>query len=145
MVHVLCKRNMLRKKSLARYHDDMGEENAVVPKRKFTTEKGGRPRVEVNPEVIRALATKGAAKAEIARYCGISVDTLDRRFAEVVDNGYNERKLKLRDLQFKSAEAGNVVMQIFLGKNELGQRDRFDDEVASNNISINILELPKGS
>ena len=35
-------------------------------------------------------------------------------------------KIKLRKLQWKSAEKGNVTMQIFLGKNILGQQDRLE-------------------
>ena len=40
-------------------------------------------------------------------------------------------KLRLRQLQFKSAEKGNVVMQIWLGKQILGQSESViteDDE-----------------
>ncbi len=35
-------------------------------------------------------------------------------------------KIKLRKLQWKSADKGNVTMQIFLGKNILGQKDRHE-------------------
>jgi len=36
-------------------------------------------------------------------------------------------KFGLRQLQWKSAEKGNVTMQIFLGKNILGQKDRIEE------------------
>ena len=35
-------------------------------------------------------------------------------------------KMRLRQLQWKSAENGNVTMQIFLGKNILGQQDKIE-------------------
>ena len=35
-------------------------------------------------------------------------------------------KMRLRQLQWKSAESGNVTMQIFLGKNILGQQDKIE-------------------
>ena len=35
--------------------------------------------------------------------------------------------MRLRQLQWKSAEQGNVTMQIFLGKNILGQQDKLEE------------------
>ena len=35
--------------------------------------------------------------------------------------------MRLRQLQWKSAEKGNVSMLIFLGKNILGQQDRLEE------------------
>jgi hypothetical protein len=35
-------------------------------------------------------------------------------------------KLRLRQLQWQSASKGNVTMQIFLGKNMLGQQDKIE-------------------
>ena len=35
--------------------------------------------------------------------------------------------MRLRQLQWKSAENGNVTMQIFLGKNILGQQDKLEE------------------
>ena len=35
-------------------------------------------------------------------------------------------KMRLRQLQWKSAEKGNVTMQIFIGKNMLGQQDKIE-------------------
>ncbi len=34
--------------------------------------------------------------------------------------------MRLRQLQWNSAERGNIVMQIFLGKNLLGQTDKIE-------------------
>lgn len=41
------------------------------------------------------------------------------------------RRIKLRQLQWKSAEAGNVTMQIWLGKQMLGQSDKQETVVKS--------------
>ena len=40
--------------------------------------------------------------------------------------GRAEVKIRLRQLQWKSADKANVTMQIFLGKNILGQKDRHE-------------------
>lgn len=35
--------------------------------------------------------------------------------------------MRLRQLQWKACESGNVTMLIFLGKNMLGQQDRIEE------------------
>ena len=63
----------------------------------------------------------------------MTMDTLDRRaqeahgktFAQYVSekqNGWG--KIRLRQLQWKAAESGNVSMLIWLGKQYLGQSDK---------------------
>ena len=48
-------------------------------------------------------------------------------------------KISLRRWQFKSAEAGNVTMQIWLGKQYLGQREQIEtDNKNDNTININV-------
>jgi hypothetical protein len=44
--------------------------------------------------------------------------------------------MSLRRLQWKSAEAGNTTMQIFLGKQWLDQTEKTDD-----NISVDFEDL----
>jgi hypothetical protein len=41
-------------------------------------------------------------------------------------------KASLRRIQWKLAEAGNATMCVWLGKQLLGQRDKFDDAVTDN-------------
>jgi hypothetical protein len=62
---------------------------------------------------------------------GVSVDTLHRHpeFAEVYKKGTEGGRKSLRRMQFESATKGNVVMQIWLGKQYLGQRDKLDQHV----------------
>lgn len=68
---------------------------------------------------------------EMAGVLGISYDTLERKikekyhksFAEWYKDSSANGNMSLRRLQWKSAESGNVTMQIFLGKQWLGQTD----------------------
>jgi hypothetical protein len=56
----------------------------------------------------------------------ISVDTLQRRYLEPYNAGLQKCKASLRRKQFELAQAGNVTMLIWLGKNLLGQKDRHE-------------------
>jgi hypothetical protein len=63
---------------------------------------------------------------EIANYLDISVRTLlrDDEFCHIYKKGLDKGKMSIRRQQYKSAEDGNVTMQIWLGKQYLNQRDR---------------------
>lgn len=73
---------------------------------------------------MRAAARFGASNREIADMFGCDEGTIrHERYAVLLAKARAERRMKLRQMQWKSAEAGSVAMQIFLGKNELGQSD----------------------
>ena len=105
--------------------------------------KTGRPLKEVNEELVKSMASILCTMKEISSVVGVSVDTLEKRFTDVLRIGQEEGKCSLRRLQWKSAEAGNVNMQIWLGKQWLGQRDKQPDEVASTTINVQVSEIPK--
>ena len=90
----------------------------------------GRPRVEVDLEMLANLAGFLFTAADCARFFGCGVSTIDRRLKEAGWSGYAEffhihsagTRIRLRQLQWKSAASGNVSMQIWLGKQYLGQQ-----------------------
>ena len=84
----------------------------------------GRPRKMVDEQAILKLASKGRTLTEIAAYCGVSDDTISRRFAEVIKRGRSLMRGSLRAKQFELAMRGNPTMLVWLGKQELGQTDR---------------------
>lgn len=83
-----------------------------------------RPRKKIDPVAVEKLAMIGCTVPEIAAYCDCSVDTIDRRFADLVKKGKEQGKSSLRRMQWKAAEAGNTGMLVWLGKQLLGQRDK---------------------
>src|SRR5260370_22441601 len=87
--------------------------------------KRGRPRKFVNLELVEKLAHIQCTHSEIASTLNVSVDTLWRhpKFAEFYKRGAEGGRKSLRRMQFESANKGNVIMQIFLGKVYLGQCD----------------------
>jgi hypothetical protein len=83
-----------------------------------------RKQIVVSPEqYISDLAEKQCSKVEISARLGISVDTLDRHYAEIYTKGRQTGKAKLREKIYDVALAGNTVMLIFLAKAMLGLKE----------------------
>ena len=106
--------------------------------------KGGRPKIEVNYDMIKKLASIFCTGEEIADILEISYDTLERRikskykcsFADYIKKYNNTGKASLRRMQFKSAEAGNATLQVWLGKQYLGQTDKQEIDYTEKKIII---------
>ena len=91
----------------------------------------GRPKIVIDWELVQKLAHIQCTQAEIATAVGVSVDTLHRHpeFAEVHKRGAEGGRKSIRRMQFESATKGSIAMQIWLGKQYLGQRDNLDQRV----------------
>ena len=83
----------------------------------------GRPKIEVDEELLASLAGIGCTTLEMASILGCSKDTLERRFAALIEKGRSEMKRSLRRTQLRLAEEGNAAMAIWLGKQLLGQHE----------------------
>ena len=101
--------------------------------------KIGRPRIVVDPKVVEAMSQAGAPNTEIADFLGCSVDTLTRRFADLLTKSRAGRKVRLRRLQWTAAEAGNPALLIWLGKQELAQREPKQELEHSGGLTIEQL------
>ena len=89
----------------------------------------GRPPIKVDKDVLRNLCEIQCTIKEIAYVLGVSVDTLNRNYRDVIDEGKSQGKIALRRAQWRNAmEKNNVTMQIWLGKNVLNQTDTPLDE-----------------
>jgi hypothetical protein len=86
----------------------------------------GRPRKQVDLALAEELAGIFCTQEEIAGILKVSVDTLQRNkdFCGMYKRAQETAKSSLRRAQFKKAMEGNVVMQIWLGKQYLGQSDK---------------------
>lgn len=87
---------------------------------------GGRPKVVINSEQVEQLAAINCSVEEIAAVMGCHKRTLERRFAAVIKNGRDKGRMSLKRAQYTLALKGNATMQIWLGKQLLGQRDQRD-------------------
>ena len=80
----------------------------------------------IDTKQIEKLASFGCSNTEIAEFYGCDESLIRKSFSESLLKGRAKGKIRLRQLQWKSAEKGNVTMQIFLGKNMLGQQDKIE-------------------
>jgi hypothetical protein len=90
--------------------------------------KGGRPKKELDYELIEELAKIQCTQDEIASCVGVNVKTLraDEKFLDLYKKGQETGKKSLRRYQFDCAKKGNSAMLIWLGKQYLGQKDNID-------------------
>ncbi len=105
-----------------------------------------RKRVVIDFEQVEKLARLGCTHDEIASYLGCNRKTLERskKFLEVYERGLDHARISIRRMQIKAAQDGNSTMLIFLGKQLLGQRDKFPetDNAAGNDKVTIINDLP---
>jgi AraC-like DNA-binding protein len=106
-----------------------------------------RPRLNIDPELIRKLAKIGCTTPEIASICGCSEDTIERRFAGILKKGRASFCQSLRRQQARLAAKGNATMLVWLGKQMLGQRDTPQTEDAKGlpTLKIEIEQKPTGT
>ena len=118
---------------------------------KTKAKKNGRPETPIDWKQVENLLMAGCLGTEVAASIGISEDTLYRRVVKELKyesfTAYSaEFKQKgdslLKAKQFESAiKDKNIPMQIWLGKQRLGQKDKTDLEV--NSVSKVHIEVPK--
>ena len=94
-----------------------------MKKDNMKSNKIGRPLKQVDEKLVKDLASIFCTMDEMAAIVGVSVDTLERRFAEAIKRGRETAKSSLRRLQWKAAKKGNTSILIWLGKQYLGQRE----------------------
>ena len=88
---------------------------------------GGRPKkYQVDGQKLQKLAGYGHTVRECADILGCSEDILNKSYSTFYTKGRENMKRRLRMAQIKKALEGNVVMQIWLGKQYLDQKDKSD-------------------
>jgi hypothetical protein len=102
----------------------------------------GRPKKTVDFDTLEKLCNIQCTGEEIAAYFEIDYDTLNRiihehynmTFSEYFNQNRGKGKISLRRVQYQSAMSGNTTMQIWLGKNWLGQTDKQEISHQGDNI-----------
>jgi predicted transcriptional regulator len=84
----------------------------------------GRPKADIDPDVVKALAGVGCTVEEIADHFEVNKKTIERRFSKLIDKGRLSRNRSLRRKQYELAMRGDKTMLIWLGKQLLGQSDK---------------------
>lgn len=109
--------------------------------------KGHTPaKDKINKEQFENLCNLWCTLIEISEFFGVSEDTLEswckdtygETFSDVYKRKNSKGKIALRRWQMKSAEKGNVTMQIWLGKQHLNQREHLLDNLEGETPHLNI-------
>ena len=82
----------------------------------------------LDTEQVEKLAGFGCTNTEIASFFGCDESLIRKSYSEFLTKGRDKGKIRLRQLQWRAAERGNVSMMIWLGKQVLGQVDRQEVE-----------------
>ena len=88
------------------------------------TQSIGRPKKDLDEDVIAKLSQIGCTQEEIGAVVGISARTLQRRYADLVAENKNKGKASLRKVLWKKALKGDPKLLIWLSKNELNMVDK---------------------
>jgi hypothetical protein len=89
----------------------------------------------IDAEQVEKLAGLGCTNVEIASFFGCDESLIRKSYSEYIAKGKEKGKIRLRQLQMRAAEKGNVAMLIWLGKQMLGQTDKQE---------ITTTDLPEG-
>jgi hypothetical protein len=103
----------------------------------------GRKLKEVDVDLLASLASIQCTDEEIASVLDISVDTLVKRFYEILHKNRNIGKSSLRRTQWKMAQDGNPAAAIWLGKVYLKQKEEKDESERDLVLNINVNKIEK--
>jgi len=97
------------------------------------------------PQTVFDFARQGMTQEQIGAICGVSQQRISEIFKtkdELRDawmQGRGEMQLSLRQCQLRAAEAGDRTALVWLGKNELGQRDSIKEVEAHVDTQVTFI------
>jgi hypothetical protein len=99
--------------------NDINKANTTIK-----TKSIGRPKKELDEDIIAKLSQIGCTQEEIGSVVGISARQLQRRYADLVADNKNKGKASLRKKMWEKALKGDPKMLIWLSKNYLNMVDK---------------------
>ena len=78
----------------------------------------------IDTDLLEKLASFGCTNTEIAEFFGCTKSLLTKSYSTNLTKGREKGKIRLRQMQWKAADKGNVTMLIWLGKQLLGQAEK---------------------
>jgi len=96
------------------------------PKLPEDLQKRGRKPIDIDYAQAEKYSSIMCTQSEIASLLGVSLALLehDPEFIRIHKKGMESGKASLRRMQYLNANKGNATMQIWLGKQYLGQKDK---------------------
>jgi len=108
-----------------------------------------RPRLDIDPKQVEALAEIGATLADMEHVLGCSVSTLERRYDKAIKRGWGNLRMSLRRAMYKGAiEEGKPALLIFWAKQKppvgLGWRDNYEFDASDLRVQVAYEPEPHG-
>ena len=96
-------------------------------KHRRTGKPRGRPQKPIDLDILNGLAEINASREEMAAVLGVNPSTLNRRnYATLIEKGRALYRISIRRNQKKKADLLDTTMNIWLGKQDLGQVDKVE-------------------
>ena len=103
----------------------------------------GRPKKNIDIEILANLSQIGCTQEEIGGVMGVSARTLQRNYAEIIEQNKNKGRASLRKKMWEKAlKKDSTLMQIWLSKNELNMRDKVETQNITEPLPL-IIEAEK--
>ena len=103
----------------------------------------GRPKKNIDIEILASLSQIGCTQEEIGGVMGVSARTLQRNYAEIIEQNKNKGRASLRKKMWEKAlKKDSTHMQIWLSKNELNMRDKVETQNITEPLPL-IIEAEK--
>jgi hypothetical protein len=83
-------------------------------------------KANIPQDQVEKLGRLGCSNREIGDFFSVTEGCIRRHFTRCLVKCRSERKAKLRQLMWESAGKGNIAMQIWLSKNELGMSEKVE-------------------
>ena len=112
-------------------------------KKKTAKRPVGKPKrifTDAQKRKMNQLALNGCQNCTIASIMGIPLQTLVDNFRGTLTKKRAEKKNNLRKQQNAAAKKGNPALLIFLGKNELDQKDKREEVIG---VTDDLADLMK--
>lgn len=119
----------------------------AIKKGAKTINKGGRPRKEIDHDMLTALASLQPTIEELAAALKITVNTFKSRLdesdelKEILEQAKNAGRMSLRRMMWANAKRGNTTMQIWLSKQYLNMHDKQVVEQTIDFSKVNLSSL----
>ena len=95
---------------------------------------------EKTEQLVKQMAAVGITHEQIAKVIKISVDTLTRKYKDILETARTEANTAVGGALFKNCMAGNVAAQIFWMKTRAGWRETEPEDGNKTQISkINLI------
>lgn len=102
-----------------------------------------RPKKGFDLTLIEKLAAIHCTNTEIAATIGCSISLLSKpSYSKIIAKGKEVGKISLRKKMYETAMSGNVTMQIWLSKQQLGMSDKIEQR---NQLTVDpvMIYVPK--